>query len=159
MKTKVLSIALIGIFALAISGWTLMDAPKKIIYSDKYNYTYTNTWTLWNPCSGEWVNYEGEVHRSGKLTIWDDGKFHDKWHVNYHGITGIGLTSGDAYNVTGAANGHLNGNVGANQTIVDHFNIIHHGGPNYKYNFHMHWTVNADGDITNWWTDFTADCN
>ncbi len=156
MKTKLLSIALIGTIALFLSSWTAMAPVGKTVTS--YNFSLPWSGTIYNPCSGEDVDYEGDIHFSGKLTVWDDGRVHNKWHVNYQGIFGIGQTSGDSYHWTGGWNGHYNANVGETYTFTRRVNNIHQGGENLKVIVHNHFTVNANGELTTSTTESGSEC-
>ena len=156
MKTKVLSIALIGTIALFLSAWTVMPPVGKTVTS--YNYSEPWSGSIFNPCSAEWVDYEGDIHFHGKLTVWDDGRVHNNWHVNYQGIFGTGQPSGDSYHWTGGWNGNYNGNVGETYTDVQRVQNIHQGGPNFKVFVHNHYTVNANGELTSTISTGATEC-
>lgn len=156
MKSKVLSIALIGAIALFLSAWTVTPPVGKTVTS--YNVSEPYSGTIWNQCSEEYVDYEGTIHHHGKLTVWDDGRVHNNWHVNYQGIFGTGQNSGDSYHWTGGWNGKYNGNVGETYSFVRRVNNIHQGGPNFKVIVHNHYTINANGELTTSMSEDGTEC-
>ncbi len=75
------------------------------------------------------------------------------------GIKGVGMTTGDKYQGTGAQVEHFNGAAGETYTLVYNFRIIGQGkGNNFIFHETRHTTVNANGEITSDLDKLTADC-
>lgn len=151
MRSKLLSIGLAGIITFLLSGWTLMSPPpNKIVI--KTNTVEPFSIVLINPGNFEFVTFSGNVHVNNKVTMWTDGKVHNKNHINYQGVSGIGLTTGDTYHMVSVLNSHYHSNVGSTETFHQTIGIIHNGGDNFNANIHTHLTINANGEVTSMWT-------
>lgn len=105
------------------------------------------------PCAaggaGEWVDLNGPLHILFRTTIDDNGGFHSMVHFQPQGISGTGLTTGDSYQATGETLETFNGKVGFEDTYVNNFKIIGQGpGNNFLVHNTIHFTVNANGEVT-----------
>ena len=118
------------------------------------NVKYHVEWTKWVPCAmdgaGEDVTLSGEMHKVYHVTVNDGrGSVHIINHCQPQGISGIGLTSGDKYQATGATLSSFNGWVGIPETDVNNYRIIGQGpGNNFLVHETVHITVNANGEVT-----------
>jgi len=115
------------------------------------------------PCAaggaGELVDLDGTLHVLLHTTLDGSGGFHAKTHFQPQGVVGIGLTTGDIYQGTGATQNHLNGTVGEESTFVDNFRLIGHGpGDNLLMHQTLHATVNANGVATALVSNFRVEC-
>jgi hypothetical protein len=115
------------------------------------------------PCAaggtGELVDLGGTLHVLFHTTLDGSGGFHAKTHFQPQGVTGIGLTTGDAYQGTGVNQDQLNGNVGEEYTLIDNFRIIGHGpGHNFLLHETLHTTVNANGVVTAFVSNVSVEC-
>ena len=102
------------------------------------------------PCAaggaGEVVRLSGTLHGLFHLTFDATGAVHAKFQDQPQRLSGIGLTSGAAYQGTGMTQDVLNTNP---STFVNNFRIIGQG-PNNNFLVHeiFHLTRNANGETT-----------
>ena len=107
----------------------------------------------WIPCAmngeGEWVFLSGYLHIVYSTTLDGNDGFHARVHYNPQGITGIGELSGDRYHSVGETRRVTNGKVGKTHTYVNNYKIIGQGrGNNFLVHDTIHYTVNANGEVT-----------
>ena len=107
----------------------------------------------WIPCAmngeGEWVFLSGYLHIVYSTTLDGNGGFHTRVHFNPQGITGIGELSGTSYRSVGETHRVTNGKVGEMHTFVNNYKIIGQGrGNNFLVHDTIHYTVNANGEVT-----------
>jgi len=121
-----------------------------------------------------WTNYDEEndvyncpdadiedIHVQGSYTIKTttvldgNGGAHSRFHFNWSGITGTGLTSGDTYVVPQVASNtdyyhqFVEGEGPANGTGNLTFQLVSKGsGENVRVKGIWHFTLNADGELT-----------
>jgi len=105
------------------------------------------------PCAGENVQLSGSLHVLMFTTISNSNKVTIKFHFQPQGITGLGLTTGDTYQGTGATQGTTTfddvDGFPFETTMVNNFNIIGYGPGNQSREHDlMHVTVNANGETT-----------
>ena len=144
MKTKLLSIALIGAFAFLLSGWTTMNNGATH-YS--FNYTESVNWTTLNTCTNELVDCDGDIHIHGSVTITPSGNFHLNYHENLQSVTGIGQVTEDTYNYVGIKHWNFNGNVGGTFSKIWNAKMVSNGNQ-FNHDINVHITVNANGEVT-----------
>ena len=115
-----------------------------------------------NGGAGELVLLSGDLHILIHETINSAGGLSFKEHFQPQGISGAGLTTGDKYQATGVTQDHVS--IAANglpfeETFVNNFRIIGQGpGNNFTVHENFHITVNANGDITAFQDNISADC-
>ena len=105
------------------------------------------------PCALGGAGEEVEVSGKGLLRIQSvidaAGGIHFTFHFNDAGVSGVGLTSGDKYQATGAANTHFNnlspGVFTCNSAL--NFGIVGRQA-NGLLLAKTHFTVNANGEVT-----------
>lgn len=117
--------------------------------------------TLFNPCTGELIDFEGQGHISVH-GVMNNNKFSFHSHFNTQGIHGVGQTSGLTYTGNEADNYSVNGSL-TNPTLVitetQSFKMITAGGGNnfvVKALFHV--TVTPNGDVTTLVDNFSIEC-
>ena len=145
MKTKILSIVLIGFIAILVSSWTTVNMGGAIHSSYSYDEPWINTFP--HPCTGEPVDFEGTVHISGHMTITPNGQVHLFHHELLMDVNGVGQTSGLEYQDIGGFTQSYNGNVGEVLTGNFHSEIVGNGY-NASKHARLHMTVNANGEVT-----------
>ena len=112
---------------------------------------------VFNPCNGETVTFDGVDHFTIQLTLDGAGGFHAKTHDNIH-VTATG-SLGNSYEGNQEDNNEFNGKVGFEQTFGVTFSEISKGSaPNFEQHFLQHITVNANGTVTVFFTNFTSNC-
>lgn len=130
-------------------------------------YTYQDKYPLYvsgySPCAnngaGEEVELSGDLNYLYHFTIDDSGSYHAKWHSNYQGMAGIGLTTGDKYQAIAADNYEWNGQVGYESTDTHNFRLIGPGQNNVLFMYYkLHITVNADGTVTAYHDSYSYEC-
>jgi hypothetical protein len=115
-----------------------------------------------NGGAGEEVILEGNLHILFHVTI-NGNNVVTKTHFQPQGISGNGTITGDKYQATGvtqeiAKSSLVNGQ--ANFTLVNNFRIIGQGpGNNFRIHENFHITVNANGTLTAFVDNFSAECN
>jgi hypothetical protein len=118
------------------------------------------------PCAdggvGELVDLSGRLHTMIHFTI-NGNNVSGVGHFQPQGISGTGETTGDKYQATGVTKdssfklSFQNGQ--ANQTFVNNFRIIGQGpGNNFLVHEVAHITFNANGTVTTFHDNFSADC-
>ena len=117
------------------------------------------------PCAadglGEIVDLAGSIHTLISFTI-NGNNVSGKFHTQPQGVAGTGETTGTHYSGTGVTqesfkNSLQNGQ--ANLTFVNNFRIIGQGpGNNFLLHETLHFTINADGTMTVFHDNFSADC-
>ncbi|HZU14402.1 MAG TPA: hypothetical protein VFB58_16300 [Chloroflexota bacterium] len=125
-----------------------------------YNMQVPVAGVLPNPCTGEPMDFTGSIHMSGTVTTTASGTFHLDFHDNAAGIKAIGETTGAQY--IGTQNDHFTINTAAGGTITENgsFKAIGQGSlPNWTSSYLLHVTVDANGNLTAYVDNFTANCS
>lgn len=115
------------------------------------NETIPFTGSITNPCNGDLVTFQGDMHVTNHMTTDASGGTHLKTHVNFQGVTGTGAPSGLNYNVRTTINETVNDNDGpqTESTIISSVKLISQGSaPNYFLQIVFHITVNGNGVTT-----------
>jgi len=113
--------------------------------------------TAFNPCNGETVTFSGIDHFTVHVTLDGAGGFHADVHENIH-VTGTG-SLGNSYEGNQEDNNPINGRVGLEQTFGLTFSEISEGSaPNFEMHVLEHITVNANGTVTVFFSNFTSNC-
>ncbi len=111
-----------------------------------------------NPCNGEDVYLSGVAHVVYRSTSDGAGGFNAGVHENYSDLQGSG-DQGNNYVANGATNESLHLQPGEVLTLGDSFNLISKGSaPNLTVHELIHYTVNANGDLTAYIDNFSIDC-
>ncbi len=113
-----------------------------------------------NPCNGEVVDLSGTAQLHIHLVI-NGQTVHEDMHINTQGVSGVGETTGAHYaaSQTEQFSANLDGQVGAEETTTLNFHLLGQGGvPNFLVHSLFHATVNADGTVTSFVNDFSAEC-
>jgi len=98
MKRKLFSITLIGLLTIMLTSWTSMNTGAS---TTPFNFTEPFVHTFYVPCTGEDVDFDGNIHFFGNTVIAEDGSVHVDYHENLQGVSGIGQSTGNSYNYTG----------------------------------------------------------
>jgi hypothetical protein len=150
------------VLVLAPSLFASMSALAEA-YTEGENTTIQIDANLFVPCAaggaGEDVHLTGALHDMTHVTIDNTGGFHIMTLSQPMGVKGVGLTTGDNYQGTGAQVESFNGSVGETYTLVYNFRIIGQGkGNNFILHETRHATVNANGEATSQVDNLTSDC-
>jgi hypothetical protein len=114
---------------------------------------------LINPCNGEPMIFTGYVHTSFHITFDAGGGVHVEQHFNTQSIQGVGAITGTRYTGNESSNDEFNAKFGFEETFDHHFSMITHGSlPNFELHEIEHITVNANGEVTVFFTDVSAEC-
>ena len=154
----------------AVLAVVVLGALASVTAAQAGNTTITNTTSPINlllvvPCAnggaGEFVFLSGEIHSIVKLTI-NGNRFNLEEHINFQGVSGTGLTTGDKYQGTDTFNHSDNdslNNLQHVETITSSFRVTGQGpGNNFVAREVAHITFNANGDVTVFFDNFSADC-
>jgi hypothetical protein len=110
-----------------------------------------------NPCNGETVTVSGVDHFTIHLTFDGAGGFHADSHSNIH-ITGTG-SLGNSYEGNEEINNPFIAKVGFESTFGLTFSEISKGSaPNLEVHILQHITINPNGTVTVFFSNFTANC-
>jgi hypothetical protein len=120
--------------------------------------------TLFDPCSNEDVNLNGSAHLVGNGTL-NNNTVHVIAQVDEH-LVGTGVSSGATYRLNATAHAELNididpvTNTGEETIPLAMTQLIGHGGvPNANVQLLVHFTVDANGNVTANVTHIRAACN
>lgn len=152
---KLRTFALLGAVALglALAGVAQADG-KPLIVTEPFEEVFPN------PCTGEIVILNGDVLVLLHQTEDGAGGFHEKFTLVPRGIIGTGA-SGTQYRAVGAHSDALNTGPGraTTFTLSATFNVISKGGTdNFISKATVHFTVNANGDLTAEVVEIRAEC-
>lgn len=112
---------------------------------------------VFNPCNGETVTFTGVDHFTMSLTFDGAGGFHANAHDNVH-VTATG-SLGNSYEGNQEDNNPFNGRVGVEQTFGLTFSEISTGSaPNFEQHILEHITVDANGRVTAFFSNFSSNC-
>jgi hypothetical protein len=116
-----------------------------------------------NPCSGEVVGLEGEIHFVVTETTDSSGGVHFTGHSNYQNVYGIGLDSGEDYRLVNVTNSptveHAVEDGASVITSTTRLMVIGPGKDNnYTVTGITHLTVNNNGEITSVKFEFESGC-
>jgi len=112
---------------------------------------------VFNPCNGETVTFSGIDHFTFHVTFDGAGGFHADAHDNIH-VTATG-SLGNSYEGNQEDNNPFNGRVGLEQSFGLTFSEISNGSaPNFEVHVLQHITVNANGTVTVFFSNFTSNC-
>jgi hypothetical protein len=121
--------------------------------------------TVFIPCAaggaGEVVDLSGPLHTLISETI-NGNNVSGHYHFQPQGIAGIGETTGATYHATGVTQQSFKSslqNGQSNLTFVNNFRMIGQG-PDNNFLVHetLHITINANGTVTAFHDNFSADC-
>ena len=104
-----------------------------------------------NPCNGDVVTLQGNIHVTNHMTTDASGGTHLKTHLNFQDVSGTGSPSGLNYNVRTTTNETVNDNDGpqSEATIISTVKLISQGSAlNSFLQTVFHVTVNANGVTT-----------
>jgi hypothetical protein len=106
-------------------------------------------------CTGEDVELSGTIHLVSQLQ--SDGS--EVGHINYQGVSGVGLTSGTTYRSSSVDNFRLAAPFPSDITSVRSLRLISPGPEDdLLVRFLFHITVNANGEITAEVEDVNFEC-
>ena len=120
--------------------------------------TFTNAYCPF----AEPVAISGEVHMLVHVTTDATGGFHITIHSNNEGVSGTGLTTGAQYQLTEQLSFHFNTQGPFPQEVAQVNRLVLSGqGPsnNMLGKFTVHVTVNANGETTVSFADFSFECD
>ena len=113
-------------------------------------------------CTGEDVHLTGEQRITAMTVIDDRGGIHTTFQLVPQNVRGVGLTSGIEYKAVGSALNSVNADAETAplvSTSMSMFNLVSQGGgDNLQVKFTVHFTVNANGEVTAVVENFSAKC-
>ena len=134
-------------------------------YTDRVNVTIPSLFAIQNHCAGgrfgEIVVFQGDQHLVATTTTTAGGHVNMLIHWNAEGITGIGQYTGFTYRATGVTSDHTESNIDFpyTGTFINNYHVIGQGqATNGDLHEVVHFTVNANGDLTAWVTDYNFSC-
>lgn len=119
------------------------------------------TSSLPNPCNGDVVTFQGDLHVTNHVTTDSSGGTHLRTHVNYQNVSGTGAPSQLNYRVGTVSNETVNDNdAGQSEvTVIQTVKLIAQG-PAFDFFLRMvfHITVNANGETTSTVEETRIEC-
>jgi hypothetical protein len=115
-----------------------------------------------NLCNGDELQLQGTLHfvQQGE-PVEDAPRQHVVGHLNSQRLRGVGVPSGQRYNVDFITNNIFNARVdGANVTTIEEMmNVVSLGsGENFQIQTVLHTTINAKGETTTQFQNFHVHC-
>lgn len=157
------SIAMVILMALSLIAFVGATPAKAgaSVFTD--NFSIPIDLFVYVPCAaggaGELVLLQGPLHILFQTVVDSRGGIHATTHFQPQGISGTGFTTGDMYHATGATLDRFNGTVGTTYTYVNNFKIIGVGpGNNFLVHENIHFTFNANGQVTASVDNFSVEC-
>lgn len=140
------------IFAGVLLAAVAAPAHAEVVINQTYDYSFLTYVPCANGGNGELVLLEGPRHEQFRLNT-NGNQVLSGLHVDMHGVTGVGLTTGDVYRAAGGGNGHVMGSIqdghDYNATHVGYFLVIGPGpGNNFLVRETFHLRINPNGTIT-----------
>ena len=115
--------------------------------------------TILTACNGETVHVTGTANCLEHTSTSSNGNFVFDAHMNYQGVTGVGLTTGAQYQVQSVDDLMLIGPVPSIITSVLSAQLIGQGSvPNLTMHAIFHLVVNSDGTSAFTADNFTGGC-
>ena len=135
-------------------------------YTDKLNLQIPTGFHAQNPCAGgrfgEIVVFTGNQHLVFSQTSTANGHLSTMLHWNADDVIGIGQYTGFQYRATGVTQDHVVSNVSLpyTETTINNYHIIGQGqATNMDLKETTHVTVDANGAVTAWVTDYNFECH
>lgn len=151
--------------AASTTDGTTNSGSGSVAYTDRVNMTIPSNFAVQNFCAGgrfgEIVVFQGDQHLVFTQTTTADGHVNMLIHWNAEGITGVGQYTGFTYRATGVTADHTISSTGFpyTGTFTNNYHVIGQGqATNGDLHEVVHFTVNANGDLTAWVTDYNFDC-
>ena len=154
MRTKIFSIAFFSALLLTLNSFAGA-------LTNQWSYTDQMDETVSDACAGEDIAFQGPIHFNGSEVITPSGHYHLTLHSNYQGVSGVGQTSGDTYNLVSGTSNNLNidfGTNGGEGTFIQNIHVISNGVV-YDATVRAHITVTPNGDVTVNFNEITFQCN
>lgn len=145
------SIAVTLAAALALGSMGAVAASSKA--ANQMNVRFPVSFTLFNPCTGELVDFSGTAHVVLVLTT-NDNHGSLMFHANDQAVSGVGQTTGARYTEIANFSDHIEGSFVNGQlsqtTVIRNLRWVTAGGGNNWLDFDEtdHITINANGDVT-----------
>jgi hypothetical protein len=141
----------LGGLAIALVWLSLLTPPLSAATSTKIPLDAIT----FNTCTGEEVELSGTIHLVSQTQ--SDGSV--LGHINYQGVSGVGLTSGTEYRASSVDNFRLGAPFPSDIHSVRSFRLVGRGTEdNLLVKFLFHITVNADGEVTATVDDVSSQC-
>ena len=135
-------------------------------YTDRVNMQIPTQFHAQNPCAGgrfgEIVVFTGNQHLVFSQTSITNGHLSTMVHWNADDVIGIGQYTGFQYRATGVTQDHVvsNATLPFTETLTNNYHIIGQGqATNMDLKETTHVTVDANGYVTAWVTDYTFQCH
>ena len=110
---------------------------------------------------GEYIVYSGDLHMLSTLTE-NNGKYHLSYHINSQKMKGVGMKTGDKYQVNYINNRSINHDFDGLPYGYDWSLKLTFSGPgsdnNLVINIDSHTKINANGEVTTTLYDYTTTC-
>lgn len=140
-------------------------ASGSLAYTDHVSLTVPSQFAIQDRCAGgrfgEIIVFQGDQHLTFTETSTANGHLSTKLQWNAEGITGIGQYTGFTYRALGVSSYQAvtNGDLPYTSTFINNYHVIGQGSAtNGDLHETVHVTVNANGDVTAWVTDYNFDC-
>jgi hypothetical protein len=133
---------------------------------DRVNITIPTQFAIQDRCAGgrfgEIIVFQGEQHLVFNETSTANGHLNTKLHWNADDVTGVGQYTGFTYRATGVSQDHTitDADLPYTNTFINNYHVIGQGqATNADLHETVHVTVDADGNVTAWVTDYNFECH
>ena len=151
-----------GIAVLLGMAWTVPALAQATTTTTNTTVPISDTFTNAFCPAAEPVAISGEVHSLIHTTIDAGGGFHITIHFNNQGVSGTGVTTGAQYQLTEQLTFHFNTRGPFPQEVAQVNRLVLSGqGPsnNMLGKFTVHVTINANGETTVSFGNFSFECD
>ena len=133
---------------------------------DHLSITIPSQFHAQNPCAGgrfgEIVVFTGDQHLNFFQSSMKNGQLNTKLQWNAENVTGIGQYTGFEYRATGVTQDHTisSASLPYEYTMINNYHIIGQGqATNMDLHETVHMTINANGDVSAWVSDYNFTCH
>ena len=149
----------------SLTDGSFNTASGSLAYTDHVTLTVPTQFAIQDRCAGgrfgEIIVFQGDQHLVFSETSTANGHLNTKLQWNAEGITGIGQYTGFTYRALGVSSYQavMNGGFPYTSTFINNYHVIGQGqATDGDLHETVHVTVNANGDVTAWVTDYNFDC-
>jgi len=149
----------------SLTDGVVNTASGSLATTDHVTLTVPSQFAVQDRCAGgrfgEIIVFQGDQHLVFSETSTANGHLSTKLQWNAEGITGIGQYTGFTYRALGVSSYQTvtNGDLPYTSTFINNYHVIGQGtATNGDLHETVHVTVDANGVVTAWVTDYNFDC-
>ena len=154
-----------SLFVLALLALATAPALAQADHQAQVNDREPFETETFNPCNGEFVFVTGTLHFMANVLMDSSGKSHIHFQQKYENATGTGETTGATYRVKdnelilGAISFEGSGLCPSEFTVNSDLHLTGAGAvPDFTSHFVQHLTINANCQVSIFFSRFSSDC-